>query len=225
MLIDEAKWFGDIISTMDSSSIFPMLDVGSSTDRYRKIEQPWIDKYIFKPARENNQEVIHLDIKNASGVDMVGDLTAPEFIEKLSKMKFKSVFCANLLEHIVNKEDICRILTSIVEEGSYIFVSCPYKSPIHSDPIDTNFRPNIRELISMFERTHLVCAQIVSSYYCYFYYFIRELILLVKETAEVNFFYCKQKKLFAIFKHLSWFFRKTQATCLVLRKSSAHNST
>ena len=54
MLIEEAKWFGLKIESLDDSIVFPMLNVGSSTDRFRKIKQPWIDEYIFKPIREKN---------------------------------------------------------------------------------------------------------------------------------------------------------------------------
>ncbi len=141
MLIEEAKWLGQKILTMDPPTLFPALNVGSSNAEDREIIQPWIDEYIFRPLEINQQTIQHLDIKREQGVDIVGDLSDPWFLEKLSKMQFKSVLCSNLLEHIPNKEEVCRILASIIPVGGYIFVSGPYNFPFHSDPIDNMFRP------------------------------------------------------------------------------------
>lgn len=77
MLFDEARWFGQRIAEMEPGDIFPMLNVGSSTEEFRTKKQPWIDQFIFKPIREKGYKVVHTDIKKDVGVDLVGDLTDP----------------------------------------------------------------------------------------------------------------------------------------------------
>jgi len=88
VLIKEAKWFGQKISEMDPSNIFPMCNIGSSSDRFRKKAQPWIDEYIFRPARVKKQSVKHLDIKDAPGVDIVGDLSDRHFLKKSCPFRY-----------------------------------------------------------------------------------------------------------------------------------------
>jgi hypothetical protein len=153
MLLQEAKWFARQIAGMDDASIFPMLNIGSHTEEFRRKQQPWIDKYIFGPARARGQVVKHSDIRAALGVDIVGDLADPAFLDQLHAMRFRSVFCSNLLEHVENREEIGRVLAGIVPTGAYLFVSCPHEFPYHPDPIDTMYRPGPAELASLFPGT------------------------------------------------------------------------
>lgn len=219
MLIEEAKWFNQEIQSMDDSIVFPMLNVGSSTDKFRKNKQPWIDEYIFNPARKKNQLIQHLDVKQAPGVDIVGNLIDPNFLRRLSKMKFKSVFCTNLLEHVVNKEEIGRILVSIIPAGGYLFVSCPFKYPRHPDPIDTMFRPGIQELASLFPYTDVVSGEIVATRVTYSKYITRSPLVLTKTIIRIFLPFYKPKSWFIAVNKLRWLFRRFQVTCIVLRKN------
>ncbi|MDI6779690.1 MAG: hypothetical protein QME25_05800 [Bacteroidota bacterium] len=114
MLIAEAKWLGQNIFSTEPDKIFPMLNIGSSTEEFRKIDQPWIDEHITAPAKKNNFKIINADIKKEEGVDIV-------------------------LEHMTNREQFCDSILSATPPGGYIFVSCPYKYPYHPDPIDTKY--------------------------------------------------------------------------------------
>ena len=217
MLIEEAKWFGEKISMMDAASVFPMCNVGSSTDEFRKRAQPWIDEYIFKPARENNRIVEHLDIKNAPGVDIVGDLSDGHYLEELRRMRFKSIFCSNVLEHVSNREEISKLLTSILPVGGYLFVSCPFKYPFHPDPIDTMFRPNVDELASMFLGTGICWGDVVTGG-TYLDYITRAklangIVRLFRRSTEPG-------GGASVLTHIPWLFRNFRATCVVLRKNT-----
>lgn len=161
-LIAEAKWFGQKIQQMDGEEIFPMLNIGSSTDRFRTVVQGWIDEYIFKPIREKGLQVVHMDRKKAFGVDVVGDLNDRGFLRKLSTMRFQSVFCSNLFEHIRNREEIAEILTSLIPEGGTIFISSPHRYPFHADPIGTGFRPDVNELVALFPDTRILSGEVVT---------------------------------------------------------------
>lgn len=221
MLIEEAKWFGQKISGIDSDNIFPMCDIGSSTDDFKKKNQPWIDEYIFKSIKVNGLPIKHLDIKKAPGVDIVGDLSDRRFLEELSKMQFKSVFCSNLLEHVRNKEEICRVLPSIIHSGGYIFVSCPFKYPFHAVPIDTMFRPNVHELASLFPNTHIVYGDTVT---CgtYLDYITRSPLIFMRAIIQTSFPFYRPMPMgwFTALSHVPWLYRNFQATCVVLRKDS-----
>jgi|GEM_PF-2360341 len=44
----------------------------------------------------------------------IGNLDDPKFLKTISGLNIKSVICFNLLEHIVNKEETCQNVTSII---------------------------------------------------------------------------------------------------------------
>lgn len=155
MLIEEAKWLARQIAELEPDRVYPLLDVGSSTQRFRTEEQPWIDQEIFAPARRAGHPVSHLDAKPADGVDIVADLGDPLALEGLARRGYRSVFCSNLLEHVEDRDAIARALVGLVPKGGYLFVSCPYKYPRHPDPIDTMFRPTPQELAAIFDGTRL----------------------------------------------------------------------
>ncbi len=217
MLIEEAKWFGDQIDAMDPDDVFPMLNIGSSTERFRKVDQPWIDEYIFKPAREKGEQVIHMDMKAARGVDVIGDLNNPDFLQELAVMKFKSVFCSNLFEHLTNRKEIAKIMTSLIPDGGYVFISCPYKYPYHADPIDTGFRPEIEELAGLFPETEIYSAEKVT---CgnYKEYITSSPKKLAKTVIRLMVPFHKPAVWYSHVRHLPWMFKNFQASCIVSRK-------
>ncbi|MGL4502485.1 MAG: hypothetical protein ACRCU2_25700, partial [Planktothrix sp.] len=89
-----------MINSLDEKTVFPLLNLGSSSKIFREKEQPWIDQYLFRSPREKGNLVIHADLKQDGGVDLVGDLNDLVFLEKIAELKIKSVLCSNLLEHI-----------------------------------------------------------------------------------------------------------------------------
>ena len=82
---------------------------------------------IPRHAREKRLVVKHFDIKDAPGVDTVGDLPDRYFLQKLRKLSFHSVLCSNLREHVPNRTEVHVALTSMVSDGGYLFGSCPWK--------------------------------------------------------------------------------------------------
>src|SRR3981081_2029649 len=137
----EAQWRGQGIAPLPAKDIFPLLNVGSSTGEFRTRTQPWIDENIFAPIRKLGGKVYHLDIKEAEGVDIVGDLFDPKFLDRIAQMNVRWVMVSNLFEHVTNRQDIADVLLKIVPAGGYVVVSGPQSYPYHADPIDTMFRP------------------------------------------------------------------------------------
>lgn len=214
----EAKWFNkNLFSLAESDDLFPMLNIGSSTENFRTIQQPHIDNLLFKPLRDRNLTVKHLDIKDDPGVDIVGNLNDPQFIEKLSNMRFRSILCSNLLEHVENRNEICESMTQLIPEDGYIFVSVPFKYPYHADPIDTMFRPNIKSLASMFPNTVTVNGEIIDGgtylrdISANARTFITTLAILILPFYRFDIWR-------DIVKRLPWLFKKYQVSCIVLKK-------
>ena len=161
MLLEEAKWLGRQLRKLPVQELSPLCNLGSASEEYRKLTQPYIEQEIFAPARERGINVLHVDERPQQGVDLTGDLMDPAFRERLIGVKFRTVMCCNLLEHVTEPSIVCRTILSMLPATGYAIVTVPYRFPYHEDPIDTLFRPNVAELISLFPGTSLVGAEIV----------------------------------------------------------------
>ena len=218
MLLEEARWFGDVMRQMEPARIFPMCDVGSSSERFRTEEQPWIDDYIFRPARERGYVISHMDRRDEPGVDIVGDLADDDFLERLIRMKFQSIFCSNLLEHVVGREAIATALAASVSAGGYLFVSCPFRFPFHPDPIDTMFRPGPEELAALFPGTRIYRQAIIAGG-TYLRVATRRPRSFVRKATRFGASVSGPERLWAATRQIPWLFRTFQETCLVLQKA------
>ncbi len=219
MLIEEARWLGDQLQRLDPDRVYPLLDVGSSTAKFRSLEQPWIDRSIFAPARAAKRTVMHLDAKAAPGVDIVGDLADPATVAALTRQAFKSVMCSNLLEHVADRHSIASTLLALVPGGGYLFVSCPYRYPFHPDPIDTRFRPTPQQLAELFPGTRIVAQAVVrdGTYLDHLRSSPRDSIRLLARLLLPFYKPANWRRAWThVSNHLPWAFRRFEATCVVL---------
>jgi hypothetical protein len=134
-------------------------------------------------------------------------------------MQFKSVLCSNLLEHVLDRESLCKSIRAIMPVGGYLFVSVPYQFPYHRDPLDTLFRPTINELTVLFPEFEPVDAAIVSggklinaTGYSPSFYFV---ILLLRLLLPI---YQPARWLDSL-RYSLWLFKEVSATCVVLRRT------
>ncbi|MDB9460501.1 methyltransferase type 11 [Dolichospermum circinale CS-545/17] len=218
MFREEAKWLANIIYSLNPNSVFPMLNIGSSNKKFREQEQPWIDELLFKPARTKGYSVIHADIKNDIGVDLVGDLCSLDFFKQLSEMNIQSVICSNLLEHINNREEISKIIGSIVPKNGYLFVTVPYKYPYHCDPIDTMFRPNIQELSSLFPDFKIVNGEILPGGYLVQTTTTTPILYILAILIRLMLPIYQPLRWFDSLKYALWLFKDISVSCVVLEK-------
>jgi SAM-dependent methyltransferase len=223
MLIEEAKWLARQIAELEPDRVFPLLDVGSSTQRFRAIEQPWIDREIFGPARQAGHAVSHLDAKPAPGVDIVADLGDARAIEGLVRRGYRSVFCSNLLEHVEDREKIARALVGLVPPGGYLFVSCPYRYPFHPDPIDSMFRPDPQQLAELFEGTRIYREAVIQNGN-YFRELQRTPLATLRLLLRLLLPFYKpeawRRAQQEFRRYLPWMFRRFAATCVVLQREA-----
>ena len=163
MNVLESQWLGQRLASIPDDELFPLLNVGSSTLEFRTQTQPYIDENVFAPLRKRGGKVYHLDIKPAPGVDIVGDLLDPAFLEQIAKMHIRSAMISNLFEHVTIRQEICDVVLKLLPENGYLFVSGPHDYPYHADPIDTLFRPDVREIHAHFPGTKIVDSAIIDS--------------------------------------------------------------
>ena len=163
MLAVESKWIKMILDRFPPEEVSPVLNVGSSTEHFRKHVQAHIDRNVFAPLRARKCAVVHLDLKAADGVDVVGDLTEPVFQARMKSQAVRLVMCSNLLEHIPDEHrtTLCHAISEVILPGGYLLVTVPQSYPYHPDPIDTMFRPAPGELAAYFPGLDVVEAQLV----------------------------------------------------------------
>jgi hypothetical protein len=218
MFREEARWLADIIYSLQPNSVFPMLNIGSSNKKFRESEQPWIDELLFKPARQKGYCVIHVDMKYDTGVDLVGDLCDPVFLRKLLEIDIKSVLCSNLLEHVTNREEICKIISSIIPNMGYTFVTVPYQYPYHRDPIDTMFRPSIDVLSNLFPDFKIINGEIVAGGYLLNSTNIAPVIYALAMFIRLILPIYQPLKWFDSLRYTLWLFKDISVSCVLLEK-------
>jgi hypothetical protein len=163
MNVLESQWLGQRLASIPDDALFPLLNVGSSTLEFRTQTQPYIDQNVFAPLRKRSGKVLHLDIKPAPGVDIVGDLLDPAFLQQIAQMHIRSAMISNLFEHVTIRQEICDVVLKVLPVGGYLFISGPRDYPYHADPIDTLFRPDIHEIHAHFPGTKLIDSAIIDS--------------------------------------------------------------
>jgi SAM-dependent methyltransferase len=161
MLYNESLWFRKTLTTYLRSGDIVM-NLGASTLKFRTVDQPHIQANLFEPLEAQGVRVIHVDLKRADGVDLVGDLTDPRFVAELRAYTPQAVICSNLLEHLPQRKLFCAATSQLLRPDGIIFASCPYDYPYHPDPIDTMFRPTVDQLAAEFPSTGLLTGEIVA---------------------------------------------------------------
>ena len=160
MLMREARWLGAQLAAQ-ADAAFPLLNIGSSTAKFRTVRQPWIDRELFAPARAAGRAVTHVDLKHADGVDVVADIEDPAAARALAARGCRGVLCTNLLEHVTDVDRTCAALWALVPPGGTLILSGPYRYPLHLDPIDNGFRPSPAELAARFPGAELVTGDVI----------------------------------------------------------------
>ena len=227
MLKEEAEWFAARIfgdggagdGNEGAARFFPLLNMGSSSAELLGRRQPWVEKRLFSPARSQGLSVLHVDLKAAPGVDLVGDITDPAFQTALKAREFRSILCTNVLEHIETgaRAGLIAALAGMVPAGGRLFLSVPRDYPLHYDPIDTMYRPDCAELAALFPGfTVEHSAQVHSG--TYYDDLGRNPLKVAARVARLALPMINPKGHRMVREHLRWLNRRFSVSCLVLRK-------
>jgi hypothetical protein len=160
----EAQWLGSRLAEVPSEDLFPLLNVGSQSARYRTQTQPYIDRYVFAPLRDRGGRVWHLDQCGGDGIDIVGDICDPAFVEQLlSRVQVRSVLLGNILERVNDRQALAQAVRRLVPDGGYVLVSGPCAYPWHAEPVDTMYRPDLRDVAANFPGMRMVAGTVLDS--------------------------------------------------------------
>jgi SAM-dependent methyltransferase len=165
MVLEESLWIRDVLAMLDLKSGQTVLDIGSGNERYRCLEQPYIDYYVFRPLREKGLRIQYLDMQDEKGVDIVHDFSKAQ--NGMTDIRARDVIiCANLLEHVPDRRVVLDGIKQFLATGSVLILSVPHIFPYHEFPIDTMYRPTNCELESLFSEKEftIIESKIIKTY-------------------------------------------------------------
>jgi SAM-dependent methyltransferase len=157
MFIEEARLVESMLATLDLPEAAAVLDIGSSDLHHRTVVQPHIDRHLHEPLRQRGAIITYLDLKNKPGVDVVLDLSDPQLPDSVFDRQYDLIICCNILEHVADRDVFVRNLFRFAADGTYLMLTVPRSYPKHDDPIDTMYRPSIRDLTD-FVLGHRACS-------------------------------------------------------------------
>jgi SAM-dependent methyltransferase len=164
MFREESLWIKNALQKIrPRSERDEVANIGSSTEYFRRVIQPHIHDNIIDTLSGNGWQVINIDLKKETGVDLIADVTQPDFSYPF-KDRFSLTLCTNLLEHVEDIELVVRNLVAITRSGGHILVTVPFKYKIHFDPIDNGFRPTPQQIVNLFNDVaeYIVDSTIIS---------------------------------------------------------------
>ncbi len=219
MHIEEAIWIQEQLENLQDTDITPLLNLGSSTHKFRTESQPFIDQLIFAPLRARNLKIIHSDIKKDEGVDIVGNILDPSFSRNIKENHVRLVLCSNMLEHVFNLKDMTTAINKLLPENGLLIVTVPYKYPLHMDPIDTGFRPTPEEISNLFPNTYIMDEKVV--YVGKVYDGIKKKPLeLPRMLIRIFLPFIRFQGWKTVVNKLLWMFKKRYVSCVLLKKRS-----
>jgi SAM-dependent methyltransferase len=157
----ESRWVGDQLSRHPAQTLSPLLNIGSSTGEFRERAQPWTVRNIFAPLERRGVEIVHLDARRGTGIDICADLLDAADFAGVKRRDYRSLLCCNVLEHVRDPGEFARRCAKLVTPGGIIVVTVPRSYPHHGDPIDTLYRPTPEAAASLFPDCSTVAAEII----------------------------------------------------------------
>lgn len=219
MLIKESQYLRLLIESLHLNGEAKVLNIGSQDEKYLEI-QKHIKENIVKPTLSKGARIYNLDIRDGSGVDIVGDVTNAEFSKKLRRYSFSVIYLFNVLEHVEDIDKFTGSIESLMQEDAYLIISVPFLYPIHFDPIDNLFRPTPEEVAKYFPNCKIVNSAIIKDY-TYWYYITSSLKRFIIEfTRILTPFYKFNKWINVVIPKLKWLNRNFEVTCIILQKKN-----
>ena len=206
-----------LLDEIPGAELNPILNLGSSTLAFRVHEQPHIDSMLFEPLRQRKVETFHQDIKPAIGVDLVGDLMDPLFIDELRELGCRTVLCNNLLQHVESPEMVLGRVSDLLAAGALLIVTGPAHYQKHYDPIDNLFRPDPEQVTRMMGKVDVVSTAtldvgtVVSS-------FSGEGVGLLRFVGRLAIPFGNTAGWLTAARKVTWLFRHRLLYCVAVRK-------
>ena len=152
----EAKWIEAALQAFPAEDLSPILDIGSQTLAFRTQEKPFIQNDLFAPLMARGISIIHSDLQEGEGIDILANLLEPDGYDALNATAPRTIFCNNVLEHVLDPAEFARKCFSLLPPGGRLVITVPKSYPHHNDPIDTMFRPTPDEISALITAEHEV---------------------------------------------------------------------
>ena len=196
------------------------LNIGSSTRHFREQEQPHVAERFVRPLEADGIRFVHCDMKQADGVDEIGDILDPDFRDRLRGHDAKLLVCSNLLEHLTEPQHFASACGDLVKQGGYGLFSVPLSYPYHPDPIDTMLRLKPEQLAAMLPGWETVRSGEIhaGNYWRDLRSSGAGLSRLLRQVARVAMPFYRPGKWRENASRLSWLFRTYSVSVVLLRK-------
>ena len=214
----EARWLRRALDAFPPERLSPLLNLGSSSAEVRTTVQPWIDREVFCPLRARGVHIIHVDMREAPGVDFRADLTDPADALRLLAFRPKALLCCNLLEHVVEPQLLARHCLDLLPIGGLVFVTVPHSYPHHRDPIDTMYRPNPSQLADLFAGAGLLDGLVLGAGVSYRDAVRQRPWILLRHVGRFPVPFLSFEKWKRSMARLYWLFTEYRISCAVLQK-------
>ena len=220
---EEAQTLAEWVQGLDLEPGDICLNIGSSTSRFRQVDQPHVHASFIAPLEQSGIRFVHCDMKEDGGVDEVGDVLDPSFRARLKRHQAKLVVCSNLLEHLRDPRAFASACGELVTEGGYGLFSVPSSYPYHPDPIDTMLRPEPEELAAFLPDWTVLraCELTTGSYWGDLSRGGRPLARLLRHIARVAVPFYRPRRWRENASRLLWLFRPYRVSIVLLKKSPA----
>jgi len=210
----ESLWLKKNIQ-VNSSRLDNVLNVGSSNKYFVEVVQPHINRNVIRTLKNLKIKIFNLDLKRDKNVHFTGDILDDTYFKEFQKNKFSSIICSNVLEHVTDPYEFAKRLAILLKPKGLIFVTAPTVYPIHNDPIDNRFRPNIKELEKIFPNTKVISFEYLNvksiyktkSFISIIKIFIRAAIPIYKFKGWVTTMYM-----------ILWLFKDRYVSCVTLER-------
>jgi hypothetical protein len=214
----EARWLRAALDRLAPARLSPLLNLGSSSAAFRETTQPWTEQQLFRPLRARGIDVVHVDMREAEGIDVRADLTDPADLPRLRVLGAQALLCCNLLEHVTLPDRLARHCLEILPSGGLAFVTVPFSYPYHRDPIDTMYRPSPSELGARFAGARLLDAAIIGAGMSYRDDIRRRPWILLRHAARFPAPFVSLEKWKRSMAKLYWLAAEYRITCAVFEK-------
>lgn len=216
MLPNEAKWLGQQLANLSVEAVSPIINLGSSTRRFREYGQPFIHEHIIQPAEQRGIEFIHTDMEQGEGVDVSGDIFREDIFTTLKELSPKAIICANILEHVTSPSILANRCVELLPSGGYIFATVPNSFPYHPAPIDTLWRPDCHELASIFDQCVVLesCNVNCGTFYSQF---MNQPIRLAKHLLQLALPIPNYRRFMSAWHRNFWIGKPYKTSCVLLK--------
>jgi hypothetical protein len=213
----EAKKLRHCLGLLPSEALSPILDIGSGSAREREVDKPWVEACLFRPLRDGGHSIVHLDIDDVPGVDVVADIFSDEGLESARSAAPRTVLLCNVLEHVEQPAMLVERVFGLLPAGGHLVISVPRSYPHHRSPIDTMYRPTPVEVAALAPQASVVFGEVLATS-SYWEDVKRRPWILLRQVLRAPFPFLGWERYVRTMQKLYWLVNPYLVTIVVMRK-------